>query len=171
MSTSTYETVSLKRSADQVEQGDMSLSPLCINPMKFLETPTKDYGYGYDENSLTSMMSTRRSSLHLIHKKFADEIEERRKVNFATTEKSDPVDDEPPQKRRRFQRRNSKTAAMLFSSMASIVASDFEEEEDKKEEPSHSSDDSAWDGGLEIAEELVRQLKLRRQSCGSSSTA
>lgn len=166
MTTSTSETVSLERSADQVEQGDMSASPLRVNPMKFFESPTKDYGYG--DYSLSTIMSARRSSLHLMQKKFADEIEERRKVNFASTEKSDPAD-EPPQKRRRFQRRNSKTAAMLFSSMASIVASDFEEEE-KKPETSRVSDDSAWDGGLEIAEELVRQLKLRRQSIGGSST-
>jgi hypothetical protein len=163
MSTSTSQTPSLKG-----EQADLSTLPLRVNPMKFLETPTKDYGYGYDEHSLTSMMSSHRSSLHSMHQKFAYEIEERRKVNFSSVEKSDPVD-EPPQKRRRFQRRNSKTAAMLFSSMSSLVASDFEEDE-KKEETSHAPDDSAWDGGLEIAEELVRQLKLRRQSCTGSST-
>jgi hypothetical protein len=168
MSTSTSETVSLKRSVDQVEQEAMSPSPLHVNPMKLLETPTKDYGY--DDYSLSSM--TRKSSLHLMHKKFADEIEERRKVNFSSTEKTDPVDDEPPQKRRRFQRRNSKTAAMLFSSMASIVATDFEDDKEEEETTTRqSSDDSAWDGGLEIAEELVRQLKLRRQSCGSSCSS
>jgi hypothetical protein len=73
---------------------------------------------------------------------------------------------EPPFKRRRFQRRNSKTAAMLFSSMSSIAACDFGDGKEPTVEISRSADD-AWDGGIEIAVALVRQLKLRRQSLGN----
>ena len=90
----------------------------------------------------------------------------------------------PATKRRRFQRRNSKTPAMLMSMNSSLLIHlDFLE--DKKEyeaattttaSPSstaaNKSPDIAgsplkldsWDGGLEIAEELVKHLQKRRQS-------
>jgi hypothetical protein len=84
---------------------------------------------------------------------------------------------EPPSKRRRFQRRNSKTPAMLMSMSASLVQLEFLDEEKKeeeekqkllnltkKEETSEVDDDDDWDGGLEIAEELVKHLQERRRS-------
>jgi hypothetical protein len=92
-------------------------------------------------------------------------MERTRNVSFeGSVEKQNLA--EPPFKRRRFQRRNSKTAAMLFSSMSSIVSSGVGDAKEATAEISRPADD-AWDGGLEIAEELVRQLKLRRQSLGN----
>jgi hypothetical protein len=73
---------------------------------------------------------------------------------------------EPPLKRRRFQRRNSKTPAMLLSGLASVI-SDFDFDNDvqkSKVTPPTSPLLSADDSGLQIAQDLVRQLRLRRQS-------
>jgi hypothetical protein len=92
----------------------------------------------------------------------------------------------PANKRRRFQRRNSKTPAMLLA-MNSPLLLQLDFLEDKKDQekdffsgfnpalpPSMSSatDTStteskvaeSWDGGLEIAEELVKHLQKRRKS-------
>ena len=161
--------MSLKRSAEVLDTAGSNSEAVRVSSMKVLDresvlTPKK---LDYEDHSLTSIMSARRSSLQAMHKKFAHELEQRRKVCFDSSCQEEPIE-EPPQKRRRFERRNSKTAAMLFSSMASIVASDFADS-DKEEASSDSrvSDEGAWDGGLEIAEELVRQLKLRRKGCGN----
>ena len=159
----TLETMTLKRNSQQALSTDSKTTQ--GSPMKTFVVPKVK---SLDDHSLATMMtSSRRSGLQSLHQKFADELEQqRRKVSFGTDVK-DPLA-EPPMKRRRFQRRNSKTAAMLLSSMASIVAADFDEPEEEKEQrppkSNESRDDEAWDGGLQIAEELVRQLKLRRQS-------
>jgi hypothetical protein len=96
-------------------------------------------------------------------------MEQRRRISFAAASEEKNSVSEPPLKWRRFQRRNSKTAAMMFSSMASIVSSDLRDSSiDEKPKEAKAPEDS-WEGGLEIAEELVRQLKLRRQSLNDSS--
>ena len=160
-------TVSLKRNADEVVPPSKMMLPL-----KPLDLSSR---------SLASLMTSRRSSLQSMHKKFAFELsqQQRRTVSFgemplhtpSTEPSSEPC--EPPLKRRRFQRRNSKTAAMLLTSMSSIIASDFEKEDQQQESEEKTistSEDNPWDGGLEIAEELVRHLKLRRQANAASSS-
>ena len=61
---------------------------------------------------------------------------------------------------------------MLITSMSSIIArGDLEKEEtESAEKTKQTSEDNAWDGGLEIAEELVRHLKLRRQAKQASTS-
>jgi hypothetical protein len=155
------------------------------------------------EQSLTSIMSSRRATHQSMHKKFAYEImgcsSRNNSVSFDMPKPTSAVPqsisstidsehtqpavtpssscEEPPMKRRRFQRRNSQTAAMLFSSLASFAESDFGALETQRDENEASleetikteSESPCWDGGLEIAEELVRQLKLRRQCSQSQS--
>jgi hypothetical protein len=101
----------------------------------------------------------------------------------------------PPPKRRRFRmaRRNSKTPQMLLAMNASLASLDFlrdldqEEEEDNKKEddgttmmwtsttgtPGGKEEDTEHDDddGLQIAEELVKQLQLSRNRHRSSATA
>mmetsp|Transcript_122136 Transcript_122136/g.182445 ORF Transcript_122136/g.182445 Transcript_122136/m.182445 type:complete len:117 (+) Transcript_122136:1-351(+) len=110
------------------------------------------------------MMASRRSGLQSLHLQFAEQMNQRRKVCFETEKAIAEEPAEPPMKRRRFQRRNSKTAAMLFSSMSSIVSADLEAEKEETPDKIDVPSGEPWDSGLEIAEELVRQLKLRRQS-------
>uniref|UniRef100_A0A8J9T8G1 Uncharacterized protein n=1 Tax=Phaeodactylum tricornutum TaxID=2850 RepID=A0A8J9T8G1_PHATR len=81
---------------------------------------------------------------------------------------------EPRTKKRRFERRNSKTPAMLLamSTAASALPQlDFLDEDnndlDEASKPQFSyvdddDDESTWGGGLDIAEQLVSQLKQRR---------
>jgi hypothetical protein len=101
---------------------------------------------------------------------FSMQLKQHRSMSLPLSLHGDPTQGlmEPPAKRRRFQRRNSKTAAMLFSSISSIVASDVEEKPEKEgtliNEASSENNEDPWKGGVEIAEELVRQLKLRRKS-------
>jgi len=86
----------------------------------------------------------------------------------------DHSQEDRPAKRRRMQRRNSKTPAMLMAMSAnSALDLDFLEKRDELEktdsrQSSSSSilndDDDNWDGGLEIAEELVKHLQQRRHS-------
>jgi hypothetical protein len=165
------ETACVKRCIDQVT---------CINPVKnYLPVKPLDLS----SQSLAAMMASRRSSLQNIQRKFAFEMQQRR-VSFGEVSPSLKLSmpsepptsipeggEEPPMKRRRFERRNSKTAAMLISSMSSIITKDFcEEEGDKHAERTSTgsspsvTDGNSWDGGLEIAEELVRHLKLRRRN-------
>ena len=122
------------------------------------------------EQSLVAALSPHRTSIKALQMQFSMQLKQQRSMSLPLSLYDDRTQGsmEPPPKRRRFQRRNSKTAAMLFSSISSIVASDFEENPEKedtsiKEESSESTEDP-WEGGLEIAEELVRQLKLRRKS-------
>jgi len=78
---------------------------------------------------------------------------------------------EPSLKRRRFERRNSKTPAMLMKEIDKTLKSfDFtsltQNDDDKNNGDTRdktSPSDPEWDGGLEIAEELVKQLQSRRQ--------
>jgi hypothetical protein len=156
--------MTLKRTAEQELTTDSKgYDAIRQSPAKTFDLPKTTKSLG--EHSLASMMSSRRSGLHSLHTKFAEDMEKTRCVSFErSVEKQDLA--EPPFKRRRFQRRNSKTASMLFSSMSSIVASGLGDAKEPTAEVSRSADD-AWDGGLEIAEELVRQLKLRRQSLGN----
>jgi hypothetical protein len=82
-------------------------------------------------------------------------------------------DTEPPTKRRRFQRRNSKTPAMLMQMQASLMNFDLskldEETHGAEENTELSTDD--WNGGIEIAEELVQQLRNRRQKLMESKNS
>lgn len=140
------------------------------------------YGYGDMKSpclqSVSSPMSlskimTNGKSLRAVHKAFVRDLENRsdfKSVSFEV-DKQDygygdaSPDSEPPTKRRRYQRRNSKTPAMLMQMQASLMGFDLS----KLDEETHgadgcndlSSDD--WNGGLEIAEELVQQLQNRRQ--------
>mmetsp|Transcript_26150 Transcript_26150/g.48778 ORF Transcript_26150/g.48778 Transcript_26150/m.48778 type:complete len:196 (+) Transcript_26150:303-890(+) len=135
--------------------------------------------------SLASWMVSRQNSLQKMNEKLYTEMPTSltRQVSFSPStehrqrQREEDQSEEPPPKRRRFQRRNSKTAAMLFSALSNVVPSDLEtpsvsavSHHDSETRKSHesSSQKSSLDGGLEIAEELVRQLKLRRQSIQQS---
>ena len=75
----------------------------------------------------------------------------------------------PPSKKRRYERRNSKTPAMLMAMNAALDLDFLQDLDDETErDSSTSSEDDVWDGGLEIAEELVKQLQSRRRSNSSS---
>jgi hypothetical protein len=78
---------------------------------------------------------------------------------------------ESPPKRRRFQRRNSQTAAMLTSAFSQVVeAVDKKTEDDGCDETKQASRNSGNNtaDGLEIAQDLVRQLKLRNRKLAGS---
>ena len=123
------------------------------------------------EQSLASVMSPRRSSFKALHEKFTNDLSRRRTISFPASFNDGSVElAEPPAKRRRFQRRNSKTAAMLFSSMSSIIAADIDGEDEMENHHQVETPEDPWEGGLEIAEELVRQLKLRRKKQTSPSS-
>jgi hypothetical protein len=168
--------MTLKRTAEQAHSTNSKEDDTFRQlPSKTFDLPKTRMSLG-GENYLASMMSSRRSGLHSLHTKFAEDImmeQTRRAVSFEGSVEKQDLAEPPFNKRRRFQRRNSKTAAMLFSSMSSVVASSVlgDAKEPAAEIISRSApgadDDACWDGGLEIAEELVRQLKLRRQSLGN----
>jgi hypothetical protein len=159
-----------------------------IKPMDSLYSSMRKPSYLTSQpNSLHSFMANRSSlsSLSAVRSAFLD-MEKRRQVgakavNFDTDYGygNDTVQ-EPPSKKRRFQRRNSKTPAMLMSMSASLVQLEFLDEEKKEEEErqkkltkvdtSEDDDDDNWDGGLEIAEELVKHLQQRRRSSTVSSS-
>ena len=117
-------------------------------------------------------------SLENVHSIFAAGLERRRRaaINFSSGDVKgcEYEAQEPPNKRRRFQRRNSKTPAMLFKSMNFLPQDLFEEksssedksksEEEKRIPRAPQDDDNDWDGGLEIAEQLVKHLQKRRMS-------
>jgi hypothetical protein len=156
----------LKRNAEELSSTYTAVEKSVPLPAKSLALPKMSaLGEGH---SLASMMTSRRSGLQSLHMQFAAQMGQRGKVSFEV-EKETQEATEPPMKRRRFQRRNSKTAAMLFSSMSSIVSADLESEKDESANKADSSSADAWDSGLEIAEELVRQLKLRRQNLVSKA--
>jgi len=133
----------------------------------------RDYG---EKRALKMPPLTTSVSAPLPRKTVAFQCSSSEPVDYGYGPQSDPEDDsqEPrPNKRRRFQRRCSKTPAMLMAMSAAVLELDFlDEEEDKKEESTESTKDSddSWDGGLEIAEELVKQLQQRRLSNASAST-
>lgn len=67
-----------------------------------------------------------------------------------------------PIRKRRYERRNSKTPAMLMAVSAALDIEFLREHDEKDNDP---SENHSWDDGLEIAEELVKQLhRNRRQS-------
>jgi hypothetical protein len=129
--------------------------------------------------SLNEMM-TGRSSLKAAHAAFVLNFEKRQpsKVTFEADYGYGKDFVEPQPKRRRFQRRNSKTPQMLMAMSAALLPLDFLEDEDNehvKIQPKSTSlplhdddDDDDWDGGLEIAEELVMELQKRHCSNNSS---
>jgi hypothetical protein len=122
-----------------------------------------------------------RKSLNAVRSAFVLDLESRRekKVSFGVSEAATDYGygdcaQEPPTKKRRFERRNSKTPAMLMQ-MASMkstmlnfdftkldVEADAEGKSAKKQTKDGEADE--WDGGLEIAEELVMHLQNRRQN-------
>jgi hypothetical protein len=174
------EHVPAQHSAEQTVRESSSPTKLLKHHREELSLKPLDLG---TEHSLTSIMSSRQTTHKFMHKKFAYEIMGyRNSVSFEmpkptcvpqSISSEPPVTpssscEEPPMKRRKFQRRNSQTAAMLFSSLASFAEDpDFalETREETCNETAKTGEESpCWDGGLEIAEELVRQLKLRRQS-------
>jgi hypothetical protein len=114
-----------------------------------------------------------------MHIKFAGELQIDLSDSSANAEESLSIlddSDEPPLKRRRFERRNSKTAAMLLSSVSTLVSSDFDQLDDRTTQGDRRSlksrlfnTDEPWDSTLGMAEELVRQLKLHRESMGQRS--
>jgi len=134
------------------------------------------------EHSLASVYSPRRTFLKEFSVKFVQDAKLHRAASIAaataavssdlplTSNYDDQATAEPPAKRRRFQRRNSKTAAMLFSTMSSINPADFLDDERSSSGKEEESIEDSWDAGLEIAEDLVRQLKLRRISKTLQST-
>ena len=148
---------------------------------------------GRSPNSLNRLMSGR-SSLKSVRSAFVLDLEsnkQKKDVSFDACDygygygpdeddkPSQPQLESPPTKRRRFQRRNSKTPAMLMA-MNSPLLFHLDFLEDKKErektaaagsevsETSNSESQSrkpdSWDGGLEIAEELVKHLQKHRKS-------
>jgi hypothetical protein len=140
-------------------------------------------------NSLNSFMGNS-SPLSAVRSAFLDMEKHRtantKAVNFECDYGygyGEDSEQEPPSKRRRFQRRNSKTPAMLMSMSASLVQLEFLDEEKKEEEERlkllnittkkevipEDDDDDDWDGGLEIAEELVKHLQERRRSSSFES--
>lgn len=81
----------------------------------------------------------------------------------------------PPTKKRRYERRNSKTPRMLMAMNASLATLDFlnDDKDDSlfKTSSTNGDDDGAFDGGLQIAEELVKQLQTRRRRTALSPSA
>lgn len=125
----------------------------------------------------------RRSALKAAHSAFVQNYEmnktqqARKAVTFDYGYGYDePLQQDRPAKRRRFQRRNSKTPAMLMAMSAAALDLDFLDKEEEEEQNktttvkpvAEEDDDDSWDGGLEIAEELVKQLQQRRKSNASS---
>jgi len=138
-------------------------------------------------NSLNRMMCNR-AALKTAHDAFVRDYEKRkemlrvhkqqsRKVAFAEPEdaavdygygdhaEEPSCQEAPAAKRRRFQRRNSKTPAMLMAMASAQLDLGFlKEKDDEDNKPKEKKDEEdSWDGGLEIAEELVKQLQQRRR--------
>lgn len=123
--------------------------------------------------SLSKIMANG-TSLKAVHKAFVLDIEKRRELKSVAFE-LDPQDYgygdaspdiERPTKRRRYQRRNSKTPAMLMQMKSSLMGFDLsklDEETHGVEECTNALSVDDWNGGIEIAEELVQQLRNRRQ--------
>jgi hypothetical protein len=124
--------------------GEFSPSQILKPAMKKISFDVvEDYGYGFAEPSVAS-----------------------------SSEAGPHNDDGRPAKRRKFERRNSKTPAMLMAAMQAALELDFietsEEETERATSTEEGDDDEedTWDGGLEIAQELVKQLQQRRRNRG-----
>lgn len=160
-----------------------------FTPVKAVDEPAlpskaaaEFYGYGDMKSpcfrsvtspmSLTKMIATGKS-LKSVHKALVRDLENRREpksVSFEIDQQDygygdASPDTEPSTKRRRYQRRNSKTPAMLMQMQESLMGFDLSklDEETHGAEESNESPVDDWNGGIEIAEELVQQLRNRRQ--------
>ena len=143
-----------------------------------------DYGYGDAAPCITTTSNTTTSNTSTTSTGNKEEDPTDYGYGDASPDESQQhqsmnnTEEEPAMKRRRYQRRNSKTPAMLMAMNAPLLLH-LEFLEDHKEHlnsscPSLSSPFStgsgvslpkdSWDGGLEIAEELVKHLQKRRQS-------
>jgi hypothetical protein len=143
---------------------------------------TDKISFKLSDSSLKSFVpSSRISHLYRMHEKFAEELQLSltRQVSFTSKDiekeelsTSQHVEhcNDPPPKRRRFQRRNSKTPAMMLSTLSDLCASDLEGDSFHSHTSSEGSISHNSDSGLEIAEELVRQLQLRREAIESNFT-
>lgn len=158
--------------------------------MKLPYCDTKTKNTMTNPDSLESLMAARRASLLRMQRLFAAQLhssstppQQKPHVNFAaftaSPTASTTTDQEPPTKKRRFQRRNSKTPAMLLSSLNDIMGGRWEGmtniddntdvSSSNKEHHDFSfssscgrSRDEILEGGVQIAEELVRTMQLRR---------
>ena len=175
-------------------QGTIPPPNLPIKPIDYLYSNVRPSFLKLQPNSLNSFMGNG-SPLSAVRSAFLDMEKQRATNTKAVNFECDygygygygkDSEQEPPSKRRRFQRRNSKTPAMLMSMSASLVQLEFLDEEKKEEEErlkllnittkkeeisDDDDDDDDWDGGLEIAEELVKHLQQRRRSSSVSTTA
>jgi hypothetical protein len=139
---------------------------------------------------LESFLASRRANLFKLRQQFAADLAltQPKNVDFAPVMSDASLNTEPPSlrdeaqeplpKRRRFQRRNSKTPAMLLNSLSDILGKYDDDDDDncetepcskppKLDSSSSNSDpntirDQVLGGSLKIAEELVRQLQLRK---------
>jgi hypothetical protein len=179
LSTMTIESLTQQQSS----QDTMSPPSSPIKPFDSLYGKMSPSFLQSQPNSLNSFMGNS-SPLSAVRSAFLDMEKQRSANTKAVNFECDygygygkDSEQEPPSKRRRFQRRNSKTPAMLMSMSASLVQLEFLDEEKKEEEEkqkllnlpkneviSEEDDDDDWDGGLEIAEELVKHLQERRRS-------
>jgi hypothetical protein len=172
-------------------QDTMPPPSIPIKPNDFLYSNARPSFLMSQPNSLNSFMGNG-SSLSAVRSAFLDMEKQRSANTKAVNFECDygygygygygkDSEQEPAPKRRRMQRRNSKTPAMLMSMAASLVQLEFLDEEKKEEEEKQrlakkeisegDDDDDDWDGGLEIAEELVKHLQQRRRSNASSASS
>ena len=77
----------------------------------------------------------------------------------------------PPPKRRRMERRNSKTPRMLMAMNASLASLDFLNDTDDSLFKTATGGDDEFDGGLQIAEDLVKHLQTRRRRGGLNTSS
>jgi hypothetical protein len=121
-----------------------------------------------------SLYSGNNDRMQNVHSIFAAGLERRRRAALLGYDDDDQQQKgaemgEPAAKRRRFQRRNSKTPAMLFKSMSFLPQDLFNDDKPTTAEApvnkqATQEDDDDWDGGLEIAEQIVKHLQKRRIS-------
>ena len=122
--------------------------------------------------ALNKMMSNTTFS---VRSAFLQDCERRRKskgVSFEAVTESKPADEidygygedfvPPPPKKRRMERRNSKTPRMLMAMNASLASLDFLNDTDDLFKNDSTGNDE-FDGGLQIAEDLVKHLQSRRR--------
>lgn len=128
------------------------------------------------EQSLAAIFAPHRSCFKGFGASIAiEKSSKRRSISFPLSlrEQDSFQESQPPAKRRRFERRNSKTAAMLSNALTWITPAELEETETKSSREDKDLDLNSvdpWEGGLEIAGELVRQLTLRHQNKAFQST-
>lgn len=175
MSSAQTTTGSNKRSLDEqrsgVDQLVKGLSGTGITRAAVPVTPqfsTKDFLKKslYGNNQINRLQN--------VHSIFAAGLERRRRAALLGYGDDTVEGAERPVKRRRFQRRNSKTPAMLFKTLNILPKDLFDDMPAPKAKetpaaPTAKDDDEDWEGGLEIAEQLVAHLQKRRQSDASFS--